>query len=393
MSLGDVLSARMRMAAGSESTPEIAQDLVTIFTMADERFYLGLVALLNSLHLTGHADLPVVVLDGGLTPNQRSAIERFAALVPPPPGARMGTALAKAEVASLEPSGVVLVIDADCIVTGSLREVVRRATAGQICAVRDDSGPGFERRFPEWEGLFELHAAVRDVGTYVNCGFLCLSTDHWPDVLPRWAELTRRLPPGRYVRGSTANPIRNADQDVFNAILMSEVPERALHVLPVGTMAYSQWRHARASDVGSLCVSVGVVPSTVVHFSLAPKPWAPGGWKRVGREPLLPLLGRCLVGDGLLLEPERLSVPWWLRSQGKAADCLRMVLAARNHTSHALRRILWGGYDRFPERGRAALKRLRGQPVADPFAVARAPTTQAPDAYRERSDAEFPTTR
>ena len=174
---------------------------VVICTLADARFYLGLVALLNSLHLTGHSDVPVVVLDGGLTPDQRATVEPFATLKHRPHGAKTVTALAKVDVASLELPGVVLVIDADCIVTGSLRDVFRLAAAGRICAVRDDAAPGFERRFEDWERLFELRSQVRQGGTYVNAGALCLSNDHWPHLLSRWAEITQRLPPGRYLQG------------------------------------------------------------------------------------------------------------------------------------------------------------------------------------------------
>jgi hypothetical protein len=334
-----------------------------ICTLADARFYLGLVALLNSLHLTGHSDVPVVVLDGGLTPDQRATVEPFVTLKRRPHGAKTVTALAKVDVASLELPGVVFVIDADCIVTGSLRDIFRLAAAGRICAVRDDAAPGSERRFEEWERLFALRSQVRRGGTYVNAGALCLSNDHWPHLLSRWAEITERLPPGRYVQGrSDTNPIWAADQDVLNAILMSEVPASALEVLPSGTMAYAQSRDARVSDLDTLNVTAMGRASTIAHFSLGPKPWSPGGWKRVGREPLLPLFTRCLVGQGLPLRPDPASVPWWLRSS-TAADAFRGAVGVRNDVSQLVFRLLWDVYDNLPEPSRARLRKLRARDV------------------------------
>ena len=154
---------------------EGAQSAV-IVTMADPNFYLGLVALLNSLHLTCNADLPVVVLDAGLTPQQRESIGSFATFEPLVSDGRPITIVDKTRVGELGLSGVVLLIDADCIVTAPLDDLVRRAAAGRICAPRDDLPFGYERHFPEWEQLFGLRAAVREDGVYVNAGTLCLST-------------------------------------------------------------------------------------------------------------------------------------------------------------------------------------------------------------------------
>ena len=48
---------------------------MTYFTVSTHRFFLGTVALLNSLRLTGNAG-ELVVLDAGLTPDERELLER-----------------------------------------------------------------------------------------------------------------------------------------------------------------------------------------------------------------------------------------------------------------------------------------------------------------------------
>src|SRR3954466_9810076 len=71
-----------RMAAGQERDPPD----VRFFTIADADYYLGLVALVNSLRLHGHTD-PISVLDVGLTEAQRSEISAECDVVRLPSGA------------------------------------------------------------------------------------------------------------------------------------------------------------------------------------------------------------------------------------------------------------------------------------------------------------------
>ena len=56
---------------------------VGFFTIADANYFLGLVALVNSLRLQGHAD-PITVLDLGLQTDQREALETECDFVTPP---------------------------------------------------------------------------------------------------------------------------------------------------------------------------------------------------------------------------------------------------------------------------------------------------------------------
>jgi hypothetical protein len=364
--------AEAMMRAGDQSA--------VIVTMADPNFYLGLVALLNSLHLTGNADLPVVVLDAGLTPQQRESIGSFATFEPLVSDGRAITVVDKTRVGELGLSGVVLLIDADCIVTAPLHDLIRRAEAGRICAPRDDLPFGYERHFPEWEQLFGLRAPVREEGVYINAGTLCLSTSHWPELLARWAEISLCLPPGPFGLGRPdMHPIARGDQDVLNALLWSEIPPSALDVLPIGAMAYAQWGDSRVVDIDTLRVSARGQASTLAHFSLGPKPWTAGGWRRVGLEPLLPLVGRCLLGDGLVVRPDPEAVPWWLHAD-PTTGLRRAGVGAVNRVLHAGSRVVWAAYDGLPESVQAPLRRMRGREMADPSAVQSSVKSSSPEA-------------
>ena len=143
-------------------------------------------------------------LDGGLTPEQRDDARTVR---DPRAGGPNGDERVDAHQGGREGRSVsrdvVLVIDADCIVTGSLRPIFRLAAA-------DESAPRgmmvhsvTNVRFDEWESLFALQASVREDGTYVNSGAICVSTDHWPQLLRRWAQITRTLP-----RATTSRAVR-----------------------------------------------------------------------------------------------------------------------------------------------------------------------------------------
>ena len=134
-------------------------------------------------------------------------------------------------------SGTIVLIDSDMIVTQSLADIVATAGAGRICAFPDPL-PHRGRWFAEWEQALELRAPLRR-RTYLNAGFLALSTDHWPDLLSRWWQLCERVPREQFF-GRFEQPFWAGDQDVLNAILSSEVPEEAIAELPADGEAYPE---------------------------------------------------------------------------------------------------------------------------------------------------------
>lgn len=105
-----------------------------------------------------------------------------------------------------------VVIDSDIIVTGSLHDLVEAAERdGRICAFADLD---HERWFPEWAGLFPLEGPlVRR--RYMNAGLVVLSSHHWPGLLERWWEFSRRIPDAATGAHGVAyeTPLHDPEQD------------------------------------------------------------------------------------------------------------------------------------------------------------------------------------
>ena len=83
------------------------------YCVADERYFLGAVGLVNSLRLVGH-DEPVFVLDCGLTASQRELLSGSATVVEAPEDAAPW--LAKTVAPIRHPARAMVLIDADMIV-------------------------------------------------------------------------------------------------------------------------------------------------------------------------------------------------------------------------------------------------------------------------------------
>lgn len=305
----------------------------TYCTVADSAFFPGVVALLNSLRLTG-ADGRFVVLDLGLTADQRSVLEEHAEVVDVSETLAANPLLYKPFPARLELDGVVVVIDSDMIVTKPLDDVVRAAELGRICLFSDESQD--DRWFPEWSEAFGLQAPLRRE-PYLNSGCVALSTDRWPGLLQRWWQACSVIPAeGTRARGASWDqPFWDGDQDALNAVLMSEVPEgtvllQAQHVTDVMT-------RVRVEDAGSLACSDRGQPVRLLHHTGSPKPWQPRAWMRVQRNPYVQLLPRLLFADDLAVRLSPDDVPVWLRPGLLGAVVLRFLDAVNGAGRRAVR--------------------------------------------------------
>ncbi len=133
------------------TTDGIPETDVTHYTISDHGFFLGTVALLNSLRLTGNLG-ELVVLDAGLTPNERDLLAAHGTVFAPPKEVDGHPSIMKPYPHLLEPCGVIVLIDSDMIVTGSLDHVFELARDGRICAY-PESKP---RWFAEWHKVLKL---------------------------------------------------------------------------------------------------------------------------------------------------------------------------------------------------------------------------------------------
>jgi hypothetical protein len=310
----------------------------TFFTVADARFFPGVVCLLNSLRLSGN-DVELVVLDVGLTEPQRLRLEPHVRLVEPPGEVLETPMLLKSFPHTLEPDGTVVVIDSDMMVTRSLDPVLERVEAGRVCMFADIEDQR-DRLIPEWEEAFALTAPLRRGQHYMNAGFIALSTRHHPELLRRYWELCRRIPSDRTLVAASEydQPFWGGDQDAINALLMSEVDADAVLELPQEEGPSPELLHdvTIVDELTLECELRGHRPY-LLHYWGGPKPWARNAWLRASRDAYVRLMPRVLLGPDVAVRLDPSEVPLWLRATppGRAALAL---LSAVNRTSRLLLR-------------------------------------------------------
>jgi hypothetical protein len=299
-------------------------DSPTFYTISDAPYFPGTAALVNSLRLTGNEGR-VVVLDRGLTPEQRERLEPHAAVVDVAVERPAGAYVYKAFPHLLDARGIVVVIDSDIIVTRSLDDLVRCAELGRICVFADHPALR-ERWFAEWHETLGLQAPLRRQ-TYVNSGFVAVSTAHWPHLLARWWELCALVSPEAVF---AEGPFWAADQDVLNALLASEIPADAIEIAPDPGEAYVDDHLRVRVDLSTLACTLDGDPVTLLHHGHAPSPkvWLPGGWLRLRLDAYVRLLRRLLFADDVPLRLEPEEVPLWVRPSRAGRLCARSLDAA-----------------------------------------------------------------
>jgi len=324
---------------------------VTYYTVANDKFFVGVVCLVNSLRLTGNEG-EIVVLDQGLTSEQRSLLEGHATLVTEE--AIFGDTvsderrvfLAKPYPRVMRPTGIVVIIDSDVIVTSSLSPAMEAAREGRITAYPN---PRSVRVFEEWRSIFDLGSPLRDQ-PYVGAGFLAFSMDHWPSLLDRWWECCLAVADGR--GNDVPQAVEQLDQDALNALLMSEFPAKALEIRPMEESAsFSPLNEAKLIDAKTLrCRMRGLSPA-LLHHAGTGKPWEGYAWVHLRRNPYVLLIPRVLFWDDVPLRLGVRSVPLWLRPTvlGRGASMLlgslnalkaRLILPLWRRVPIALRRRL-----------------------------------------------------
>jgi hypothetical protein len=285
----------------------------TFFTVSNARYFVGTVALLNSLRLTENEG-ELVVLDAGLTNAQRARLEGHVTLVSLPHDVSINPLLLKAYPATLAPTGLVVIIDSDIIVTATLAGILEQAGAGSICVFPDNSP---ERWFAEWADLFELAAPLRRQ-TYVNSGFIAFSAERWPELLGRWQLACSGIPtPSTRAGGAPQHtPLWDGDQDALNAILMSEVPDEGVSLLPAAEAPSAQGdrRHISVLDEEGLVCAYQGHKTMLVHACGPAKPWLTDGWtRRIWEDRYVWLLPRVVLAEDVPIQLTPQELPLWAR--------------------------------------------------------------------------------
>jgi hypothetical protein len=189
------------------------------YSVSDSRHFLGAVALLNSIRLTGH-DQPMFVVDAGLTPEQRNLIAGHATLIPAPEG--VPAVFLKQSGPTEYPASVAVLLDADIIVVRPLTEPIEVARRGRLVAFVNNE-PNHDRFFPEWSSTLGLGPLRRQ--PYLAAGQLFVADSIGRRLLKLWSEGQAKvgIQGTRWGKGRLSDPFYFADQDVLNAIVAAEL--------------------------------------------------------------------------------------------------------------------------------------------------------------------------
>ena len=273
------------------------------YCVADERYFLGAVGLVNSLRLQGHSE-PIYLLDCGLSERQRELIAPEVELVAGP--RETPPWLLKTVAPLAHPAEVMVLIDTDMIATRPLGELIEAAAGGRVVAFRNDR----QRFFAQWGELTGLGPATRR--PYVSSGLVALG----PGIGGQLLELLERLQPivdferTYWRRNERGYPFLYADQDVLNAILATRLDPRQLTVLDERLAATPPFRGLRVVDERRLrCAYGDRTEPFFVHHHVA-KPWLEPTHHGVYSR----LLRRLLIGDDVAVTVPEAMIP--LRFRG-----------------------------------------------------------------------------
>jgi hypothetical protein len=325
----------------SERAAGVASPSVTYFTIVDANYFIGAVAMINSLRITGNAG-EIVVGDAGLAAWQRDRLAQHVSVLPLEVSGRVTPTFYKPHMGNSLGGDVIVYVDADMLVTGRLDGLVDLAAHGRICAAADLQP---QRFFPAWHELFALQASLRRQ-TYVNAGFLALAPRHWPSLVTAWREACDRIldlaPPQFALAMDEAvnEPTAFHDQDALNALLMSAVPMEELVMLDPRQIPTShEMADVTRVDERSLhCVLEGR-DTLILHSVNSPKPWQRSGWITVGNDAYARLLPRVLLAEDVLVRMRPSELPFWLRG-GLSTSALLPALHASVNGARAVSRAL-----------------------------------------------------
>ena len=277
------------------------------YCVADERYFLGAVGLVNSLRLVGH-DEPVFLLDCGLTDSQRALLEPEVTLVPGPTDA--APHVLKALAPLRHPAETMVLIDVDMIATRSLEALIDEAAVGRVVAFRDRQ----QRWFEEWGELPGLGPARR--GPYVSSGLVFLGGAEGAAVLELFARYLDEVDFERtfWRRNDRDYPFLYADQDVLNAILATGLERDRTLALDERLSATPPFRGLRVRDEARLACAYRDGTKPYVVHQYVRKPWLEATYHGVYSR----LLRRLLIGDDVAVRPPEGELPTRLRSGARA---------------------------------------------------------------------------
>jgi hypothetical protein len=239
------------------------------YSVSNSRHFVGLVALVNSLRLSGHGET-IFVVDAGLTPEQRELLGDHVTLVPAPEG--VPVIMLKQVAPMTHPASVSILLDADIIVTRPLTELIDGSGSRRIVGFVNNE-PNHDRFFREWTSLLGLGPLRRQ--PYLNAGQLIVPASHRDRLLEVWVERQAKVDARRtwHGKGRLSDPLYFGDQDVLNAILAARFERDEIMMLEHRLAPMPPFRGLRLIDQQHLvCRYADGAQPFLLHHTIA-KPW------------------------------------------------------------------------------------------------------------------------
>jgi hypothetical protein len=310
--------ARDISALTADTTGDPRLPRLAFYCVSSGEYFLSAVAMINSLRLNGHSE-PIFMLDCGLTQAQREVVSHEVTVVAAPNDSM--PFLLKTVAPLRNPAEVMVLIDADIIVTRSLGDMVDRAANNKVVAVQDR----LDRFVPEWGELLGLGAARRR--PYLSSSLVAAGGAFGRRVLRLMEEAQYRidlsgtaylrpdrgfdLENGTFDAAALEHPWCFVDQDILNAILCAEPDPERVESLDARFTATLPFTGVRAVDEATLqCAYDDGTQPYALHHVFPVKPWLeptiPGVYSR--------LLERLLRGSDVAVRVPRQELPSHLRA-------------------------------------------------------------------------------
>jgi hypothetical protein len=322
------------------ATPEPRPSIETVsascppcafYLISDSRFFIGAVAVLNSLRLVGH-DEPVFVVDAGLTKWQRDALSPHVELIV----ARNGVSPTMMKMVGPlgKPADVAVLVDADVIIVRPLTELIEIAASGRLVAFVNNE-PNHDRFFPDWSSVLGLGPLRRQ--PYMAAGQVVVPATLSKRLFEPWQAGQTKVDVDRTIlrRGKLSDPFYFADMDVFNAVVSSRIEPHEIVMLENRFAAVPPFRDLELIDRERLLVRYpnGERPFLLHHIMAKP-------WLKPTRTNLYSLLlPRVLLAPDVALKLEPEQVPLRLR-EGWSANADRRRANVQAFVSEEGRRQL-----------------------------------------------------
>ena len=271
------------------------------YAVADSAYFVGLVAMINSLRLVGH-DEPIYITDCGLSESQARQLADHVTFVD---GPALAPHLAKTVAPLAHPADVMVLIDTDMIVTRHLGELLEEARAGKVLAFTDEIADRYDER---WATLLGLGPIRRQ--PYVNSGLILAGRAIGKTVLEQLAAGCALVDMEQTIigKGTSEYPFFYPDQDILNAV-MGTFPPAQVGILDHRLAPFPAFAGLADVDEATLACSYrdGVRPYVLHH--ILEKPWSSPTRSDIYSR----LLSRLLVEPDVALVLPRRDVPLRLR--------------------------------------------------------------------------------